>query len=141
MAYNDVRSYLGTATLAAQNVVMTASGAVAPGTAVSGIFPVAEATFLCSIAGVVTATPSSFPAGVRPYAIVGTTTSTGQVANAPTGTFAQSSGSSAFATFIPSIALAAGSSFTIGLVAVGTASATQTLGATTLLPGVAPQYV
>ena len=141
MAYNDVRSYIGTATLAAQNVVMTASGAIAPGTAVTGIFPVAEATFLCSIAGVVTATPASFPAGVRPYAVIGTTTSTGQIVTAPTGTFAQSSGSSAFATFIPPVALGAGSAFTLGLVAVGTASATQTLGATTLVPCVAPQYV
>lgn len=139
--YNDFRSYLGTATLAAQNVVMTASGAVAPGTSVSPSFPVAEPTFLCSIAGVVTATPSSFPAGVRPYVIVGTTTTTGNVANAPTGTFAQSSNSSAFATFIPAVALAGGSSFTIGLVAVGTASATQTLGATTLIAGIGPQYV
>jgi hypothetical protein len=141
MSYNDTRVYVGTATLAAQNVVMTASGAIAPGTAVTGIFPVAEATFLCSITGVVTATPSSFPAGVRPYVIVGTTTSTGQVSVAPTSTLAQSSGSSAFATFVPSIALAAGSSFTVGLVAVGTASATQTLGATTLIPVVAPQFV
>jgi len=67
MSYDDRRSYLGTATLAAQNVVMTASNAVAPGTATTANFPIAEATFLCSIAGVLTATPSNFPAGVRPY--------------------------------------------------------------------------
>lgn len=141
MAYNDVRAYLGTVTLAAQNVVMTASGAVAPGTATTASIPVAEATFLCSIAGVVTATPSSFPAGVRPYVLVGTSTTTGNIALGATGTFAQSSNSSAYATFIPPVALAAGSVFNIGLVAVGTANATQTLGATTFVAGVAPQFV
>src|SRR5579863_5447077 len=135
MSYDDRRSYLGTATLAAQNVVMTASNAVAPGTATTANFPIAEATFLCSIAGVLTATPSNFPAGVRPYAVINNSagaaqsTSTGQIVTSPTGTFGQASGSSAFATFIPSVALAAGVSIGLGLVAVGTASATQTLGA------------
>lgn len=140
MSYDGARSYIGTATLAAQNVVMTASGAVAPGTAVTGLFPVAEPTFLCSIGGVVSATPGSFPAGVRPYVIIGTATSTGTVSLGLTGTFAQSSGSGAFATFVPNLAIGAGGSFVVGLVAVGTASATQTLGATTLIAGVSPQF-
>lgn len=137
--YDDQRSYLY-GSLAAQNVVMTASGAIAPGTAVQ-LFSVAEATFLCSIAGVVTATPSSFPAGVRGYVIVGTTTTTAQVANLPTNTIAQSTGSAAFGTFVPSVPIAAGTPFNVGLVAVGTASATQTLGGTILTVGIGPQYV
>jgi len=133
MAYDAERSYTW-GTLAAQNVVMTASGAIAPGTAVT-IAPVAEATFLCSVAGAVTATPSSFPAGVKPYVIVGTSTTTGATA------IVQASGSGAVSTFVPSIALAAGTPFSIGLVATGTASATQTLGATSFIAGLAPQYV
>jgi len=114
---------------------MTASGAIAPGTAVTGNIVVGEATFLCSITGVVTATPASFPAGVKPYVIVGTTTSTGQIA------IAQSSASGAVSTFNPPVALPAASFITVGLVATGTASATQTLGGTSLLVGVNPQFV
>lgn len=135
MSYDGVRSYLGTSSLAAQNVVMTASGAIAPGTAVTGNIVVGEATFLVSITGVVTATPSSFPAGVKPYVISGTTTSTGALA------IAQSSASGAVSTFNPPVALPASSFITVGLVATGTASATQTLGGTSLLLGVAPQFV
>lgn len=135
MAYDSIRSYLGTSSLAAQNVVMTASGAVAPGTAVTGNIVVGEATFLCSITGYVTATPSSFPAGVKPYVIVGTSTFTGQNA------VAQSSASAVVSSFIPPVALPQASGITVGLVATGTASATQTLGGTSLLIGVAPQYV
>jgi hypothetical protein len=134
MAYDGVRSYLGTTSLAAQNVVMTASGAIAPGTAVSGVIVVGEATFLVGITGYVTATPGSFPAGVKPYVIVGTTTSTG--ANA----FAQSSASAALSSFNPPVALPAASGITIGLVATGTANATQTLGGTSFLLSVAPQF-
>jgi hypothetical protein len=135
MAYDSVRVYLGTSSLAAQNVVMTASGAIAPGTAVTGNIIVGEATFLCSITGFVTATPSSFPAGVKPYVIVGTTTSTGQTA------IAMSSASAAVSAFNPPVALPAASAITIGLVSTGTASATQTLGGMSLLIGVGPQFV
>lgn len=135
MAYNDSRSYLGTSSLAAQNVVMTASGQVAAGTASTAGILTGEATFLCSITGYVTATPSSFPAGVKPYVIVSATTYTGLTA------FAQSSGSASVSTFLPSVPLPAASFFAVGLVATGTASATQTLGGVALLPGLAPQYV
>lgn len=147
MAYNDFRSYYSTATLAAQNVVMSASNAIAPGTATTAVFPVAEATYLCSIAGIVTATPSAFPKGVTPYAVIQNaagvvqSTATGQVTTAPTGTLGQAANSSAFCTFVPSVALAAGFGISIGLVATGTANATQTLGATTFIIGVAPQFV
>lgn len=135
MAYNDQRSYFGTTSLAAQNVVMTASGAIAAGTASSANVLTGEATFLCSITGNVTATPSSFPAGVKPYVIIATTTYTGQNA------YAQSSGSCAVSSFNPPVPLPAASLVSVGLVATGTASATQTLGATALLLGVGPQYV
>lgn len=135
MSYDGVRSYLGTSSLAAQNVVMTASGAVAPGTAVTGVIVVGEPTFLVGITGFTTATPSAFPAGVKPYIISGTTTSTGNNA------YAQSSASCAYSTFSPPIALPGNSSITVGLVATGTASATQTLGGTSFLLSVGPQYV
>jgi hypothetical protein len=134
MAYDGVRSYLGTSSLAAQNVVMTASGAIAPGTAVSGVIVVGEPTWLVGITGYVTATPSAFPAGVKPYVIVGTTTSTGNNA------YAQSSASCAYSTFNPPIALPGNSGITLGLVATGTANATQTLGGTSFLLSVAPQF-
>ena len=140
MAYDSIRPVLGTSSLAAQNVVMTASGAIAPGTTVTAVMLGADATFLCSIAGYVTATPANFPAGVRPYVIVGTTTytSTG-IASAY---LAQSSASSGLFTFSsPGVALSSAQAYTIGLVATGTASATQTLGATLLTVGAGPQFI
>lgn len=137
MGYNDSRAYVGTFTLAAQNVVMTASGAIAAGTTSVTNVPVGESTYLVSVSGVVTATPSSFPAGVKPYVVVGTTTSTGATA------FVQTTASSACSTFNPPVSLGGvgGNIATIGLVATGTASATQTLGAITLIAGLSPQYV
>ena len=135
MAYDSVRGYLSTTSLAAQNVVMTASGQVAAGTASTAGVLTGEATFLCSITGYVTATPSSFPAGVKPYVIISTTTYTGQTA------FAQSSGSAAVSAFNPPVPLPAASFFSVGLVATGTASATQTLGGVALLPAIGPQFV
>jgi len=137
MAYDDKRAYVGTFTLAAQNVVMTASGAIAPGTTSITNVPAGESTYLVSVCGVVTATPSAFPAGVRAYAVVGTATSTG------TGFITQTTASGFVCTFIPPVALGSvgGNVATIGLVATGTASATQTLAATTLIAGFAPQFV
>jgi hypothetical protein len=135
MAYNDQRAYLGTTSLAAQNVVMTASGQIAPGTTTSAGVLTGEATFLCSITGYLTATPANFPAGVKPYAIIGTQTFTGQNA------FAQSSASSAVSSFSPTPPIPAASFFSVGLLGTGTASATQTLGATALLVGIGPQFV
>ena len=135
MAYDSIRSYLGTFTMAAQNAVSTASGAIVAGTATVVNIPIAEPTWLCSVAGVVTATPSSFPAGVKPFVVIGTTTATGPTA------IAQSSGSSAYSTFVPSVAIPSGSVITVGLVSTGTASATQTIGATTVVVGIGPQFV
>jgi len=134
MAYDSIRSYLGTFTMAAQNAVSTASGAIVAGASPVTNIPIAEPTWLCSVAGVVTATPPSFPAGVKPYVVVGTTTSTGTTA------FAQSSGSSAYSTFVPSVAIPSGI-ISVGLVSTGTASATQTIGATTVIVGIGPQFV
>ena len=136
MAYNDFRSYVGApVTIAAQNIIATASGQIVAGATLTALLPVAEATYVCSVAGVVTATPSTPPAGVKPYILSGTTTSTGTVA------FAQSSASSGVCTFSPPVALSSGSTFQVGLVATGTASATQTAGAISLVVGVAPQFV
>lgn len=140
MAYTDVRSYIGPFTIAAQNAVSTASGAIVAG-GTTQLLPASEATFLCSIAGVVSATPTTPPAGVKFFVVVGTNTTTGQITPSPASTLAQSSASSAYNTFIPSVALAGGSAFTIGLVCTGTASATETIGATSVIVGLAPQFV
>jgi len=137
LSYDDKRAYVGapSAAIAAQNIVSTASGAIVAGGTLSALLPVAEASFICSVAAVVTATPSSPPAGVKPYILIGTNTTTGATS------FAQSSGSSGVCTFVPAVAVAAGSTFQIGLVATGTASATETAGAVNLVVGLGPQYV
>lgn len=134
MAYNDVRSYVGPTSLSAQNLVATASGQVVAG-GTTNLLPNAEATFICSIGAIVTATPSNFPAGVVPYVVIGTTTTTGKTA------IAQSSGSGAINTFVPPLALTAAQGFTLGVVGTGTASATETFAATTFIIGLAPQFV
>lgn len=140
MSYDSIRSYIGTSSLAAQNVVMTASGAIAPGTAVATHFT-SEPTFICSIAGYVTAAAASFPAGVRFYAIVGTSTSTGLITPSPAGAVLQTNSTASMNTFNPPVAVGGGAVFTVGLVATGTASATQTLSAIQMVIGVSPQYV
>jgi len=120
---------------------MTASGAIAPGTTSLVNIPVGNSTFLTSICGVVTATPAGFPAGVKPYVVIvnGTTTSssTGQTS------IIQTTASGFASAFIPPVAFGSAGSYIaqLGLVATGTASATQTLAATTFLVGVGPQYV
>lgn len=139
MAYTDIRSYLG-GTIAAQNVVSTASGAIVAG-ATTLLLAANEPTFICSVGGVVTATPTAPPAGVKFFVVVGTSTTTGAATPAPASTLAQSSGSGAYNTFIPSVALTGGQPFTVGLVSTGTASATETIGATTVNVGLSPQYV
>lgn len=136
MSYDDRRSYIGPATLAAQNIVSTASGAIVAGATVS-LLPVAEASFITSVGGVASATPSTPPAGVKFFVLVGTSTTTASMTIA----YAQSSASSGFGTFVPAIAVAAGSAYSVGLVATGTASATETAAATTFIVGLAPQFV
>lgn len=133
MAYDGDRSYV-TSSLGAGNVVSTASGAIAA-SSTTVLLPSAEATFIVSIGAVVTATPSSFPAGVKPYVVIGTTTTTGGTS------IPQSSASSALNTFNPPLALTQAQPYTIGLVGTGTASATETAGAVTFLVGLAPQFV
>lgn len=135
MAYNDFRSYINSS-LAAQNIIATASGQIVAGGTVA-LLPIAEATFICSVAGVATATPSAPPAGATFFVLVGTNTTTSVMKAA----YAQSSASSGYGTFIPPVSVAAGSAFSVGIVATGTASATETAAATTLIVGVAPQYV
>lgn len=140
MAYNDVRSYIGTSSLAAQNGTFTASGAIAAGTAVATFFT-SEPTFICSVAGYVTAAASSFPGTVKFYVVVGTNTTTGQITPSPAGAVLQTNSTASMNTFIPSVAIAGGTVFTVGMVATGTASATQTLSAIQMFVGVAPQFV
>lgn len=136
MAYNDQRSYIGTGTLAAQNVVSTASGAIVVGTTSLTNLPTAEPTFLCSVAAMPTSATTC--GQVKPYAIIGGSTYTG----GPFLPAIVTSGTGAFSTFIPSIAIAGGAGIvTLGIVATGTASATQTLGALNVAVGVAPQFV
>lgn len=132
MAYDGVRSYL-TYNLAAQNIIATASNHVV--TDANTIYiPVAEATFVCSLAGVITATPSNVAATVK-YAVLSGTTTIGTI------TPAQTAGSSAFSTFVPPVAVGSGGALTISVIGTGTASATETTGAINLAVGIAPQYV
>ena len=132
MAYDNVRSYIGY-NLAAQNVVATASGQVVTN-ANAAYLPVAEATFVCSLAGVVTATPGSPPSTVK-YAILSGTTTIGTISPA------QTAGSNAFSSFTPSVAVGSGGALTVSIIATGTASATETAGAINLVVGLGPQYV
>jgi len=133
MAYDGDHSFLGTFSLAAANVVSTASGQVVAATTVLSYIPIPEATFLCSIAFVPTATPSSPPAGVKPFILSGTTTTTGSTAITVTsGAFTQN-------TFIPNVSVAAGV-ITIGLVQTGTASGTGTAPGGTFILSLGPQY-
>ena len=132
MAYDNVRSYLDS-TIAAQNVIATASGQVVT-VASAAFYPIAEATFVCSIAGVITATPSNFPATCK-YAVLSGTTTIGSIT--PT----QAVGSSAFATIVPPVAVAQAGVLTVSIVSTGTASATETAGAISLSVGLAPQFV
>jgi hypothetical protein len=141
MAYDNVRSYIGPIAIAAQNIIATASGQIVAGATVSAQIPIAEPTFLVSLAAVVGATPTTPPAGVKLFAVIGSGTSTGQATPAPAGTLAQATGSSAYNTFIPAVAIPGGSFITVGLVATGTASATETAGAISFIVGLAPQYV
>jgi hypothetical protein len=136
MGYDGARAYIGPATLAAQNIVATASGQIVAG-ATTSLVPVAEASFIVSIAGVASATPTTPPGGVTFFVLVGTSTTTSVMKTA----YAQSSGSSGFGTFVPPVAVAQGSAFQVGIVSTGTASATETAAATTLIIGLAPQFV
>lgn len=140
MAYNDQRAYIGTASLAAQNAVFTASGAIAAGTT-AAIFFTSEPTYICSIAGYISSAASSFPSTVKFYVLVGTNTTTGQITPSPAGAVLQTNSTASFNTFNPPVAVAGGSVFSVGMVATGTASATQTLSAIQIIAGVGPQYV
>lgn len=132
MAYDAERSYISGA-LAAQNLIATASNHVPAGT--TGLYlPVAEATFVCSLAGVVTVASSNL-AGTIKYAVLSGTTTIGTIAPA------QTAGSSAFATFTPPVAVGSGSTLLVQALGTGTASATETASALNLIVGVAPQYV
>jgi hypothetical protein len=132
MGYTDDRSYINAA-VAAQNVVSTASAAVVTSTNVQ-YFIAAEATFLCSIAGVITATPSSPPSTVK-YAILSGTTTLGSI------TPGQTVGTGAFSTVVPPVAISSGGILTLSIVSTGTASATETAGAIYIVLGLAPQFV
>lgn len=132
MAYDGVRSYLNV-NLAAQNIIATASNHVVTD-ANTVYIPVGEATFICSLAGVITASPSNVASTIK-YAVLSGTTTIGTIAPL------QTAGSSAFSTFVPPVAVGSGSALTISVIGTGTASATETAGGINIAVGVAPQYV
>ena len=132
MAYDGSRSYL-TFNLAAQNIIATASNHVV--TDANTIYiPIAEATFVCSLAGVIQSASSNLASTIK-YALLSGTTTIGTIAPA------QTAGSSAFSTFTPPVAVASGAALTISVIGTGTASATETASQINLAVGVAPQYV
>lgn len=140
MAYDGERSYVGLnvlTLLAAASVVCTASGQIVVSTTNLSNIPVGEPTFLVSISGICTATPSTPPAGIKPFVVVAGSTFTGQNALSVT------SGTGVVSTFNPPVAVSAagGGITTMGLVQTGTAVATQTAPATSFIFGLAPQFV
>lgn len=132
MAYNDVRSYLS-GTFAAQSLTATASNHVVT-VANLGYLPVSEATFVVSIAAVVTASPSNVASTVK-YALLSGTTTIGTLAPALTA------GSNAFTTFTSPTAIGSGGFLTWSVIGTGTASAVETSGAIQFSVGLAPQFV
>jgi hypothetical protein len=147
MAYNDIRSYIGPINIAAQNVVSTASAAVAQ-TTTTAYFPVAESTFLVSLAGCASgAASSNLVSNASLFALVyttsGTTTATATSAalNFTAANQAAAPVPSQVSTNIPSIAAPAGAVIAIITKGTGTASATETVSALNVIIGVAPQYV
>ena len=144
MAYDGVRSYVN-ASLVAQNVVSTASGAIATTTTI-GYVPVGEPSFLVSLAGCVSGAASSnlvSNAAVYPvvYNISGTTTTTttGQACNFSAANLAAAKG--AFGTMTTSLPVQSGLPVQLITLGTGTASATETVSALSIIVGFAPQYV
>jgi hypothetical protein len=145
-AYDGDRNYLVTA-LVAQNVVATASGAVAT-TTTTGVFPAtAENTFLCSLAAVPSGAASSnlvANASIKAlvYTVSGTTTST-TTSSALTLSAAQLAVAPAPGNSIVfSSAIPVQAAYPILLITsgTGTASATETISALNVTAGCGPQF-
>ena len=135
MSYDDKRSYLN-AILVAQNVIATASAQVVTSTQNAVYIPIAEATFITSLACVCTVASSNFPTGVKlalyqtNTTLIGTTAALVQTANAM-----------ATGTFNPPVAVPAGTWLNLLWLSTGTASATESCSAVNVTIGMAPQFV
>lgn len=132
MAYDSDRSYIS-ANVPAQSLVSTASGAVVTNTNATQI-PIAEATFVCSIAGVVVSSSGSQASTIK-YAVLSGTTTLGSITPGST------QGAVAFSSVSPNVAVGSGVALSVSVIGTGTASATQTASQINLIVGVAPQYV
>lgn len=134
MAYDGVRSYL-TGTLAAQNLIATASAQVITSTQNAIYIPISEPTTIVSIAGCVTAASSNLGSTMTYQLYQTGTTSIGSIAPVQT---ANAVGTT---TLRPGIAVPGGTWLSFFIVGTGTASATETASAITFTIGVAPQFV
>lgn len=124
-------------TVAAQNIISTASNHVATSTLNAAVIPIAEATFLTSIAAVCTASSGTQgPVGLKAVIFQTNTTSLGQLVTS-TETLNQLSS----ATFNPPVAISANTWLNIRWVATGTASETNTASAHNFILGISPQFV
>jgi hypothetical protein len=135
MAYDGARSYIS-GVITAQNIISTASNHVCTATLNSVVFPISEPTFLCSIAMICTAS-SAAQINLAKYLILQTnTTSIGSISIAT-----QTLNMVSTATFLPPVALPAGTWINLLAMGTGTASATYTASAQNFIIGLAPQYV
>jgi hypothetical protein len=147
MAYNDVRSYI-TVPVVAQNIVSTASAAVAT-TTTTGFVPVLEPSWLCSLACAITVAPASKPPSAwSAYALVYTLTGTTTTTKTTTAVVSTSGavGGLAYGTFTPNSYPIAGNvsnlcPINVIFAGTGTASETETIGASQIVVGLAPQFV
>jgi hypothetical protein len=135
MSYDDKRSYFS-GVLAAQNIIHTASGHVATSTLNAVVIPTCEPTTIVSFAVVTTASSANQPASLK-YVLLQTNTTTIGATGVNAGTLnAVSTG-----TFLPGVAVPAGTWLNIVAIGTGTASATETASAVNFIVGCAPQYV
>lgn len=135
MAYDDKRSYVN-ATLVAQNVIATASAQVVTSTQNAVYIPIAEATFITSLAAICTVASSNFPTGVKLLLLQTNTTTIGA-----TGALVQTANAMATFTLNPPVAVPANTWLNLVWIATGTASATESCSAVNVVIGMAPQFV
>lgn len=135
MSYDDKRSYLN-ATLVAQNTIHTASTQVSTSTLNAVYIPVAEPTFITSLAAICTVASSNFPTGVKLLLLQTNTTTIGA-----SSVIVQTANAMGTATFNPPVAVPGNTWLNLVFIATGTASATESCSAVNVTIGMAPQFV
>ena len=135
MAYDGARSYIS-GVITAQNIISTASNHVCTATLNSVVFPINEPTFVCSIAMICTASSGTQINKATYLLLQSNTTTIGSISIAT-----QTLNMVSTATFLPPIAVPAGTWLNMRAMGTGTASETNTASAQNFIIGLAPQYV